>query len=171
VICPPGRINDILYPQVAAVHRLWWEAGKPYGVEVADRIRETLTIGGRYPSDTLLSAQAWQSHLQSRMAAAFQRFDLLATPTSGGLCKVIGNQELETDQGRMMYRLVLSWFSSLVNTSGCPAISIPTPRQDQTTGVPFSLQLIAPWWREDLLLRAAATLESGGLARSILAPV
>lgn len=169
IISPPGRINDILYPQVAAVHRTWWEAGKPYGWEVADRIRETLQIGGTHPSDTLLGAQAWQSLLRNRLTAAFQRFDLLATPASGGLRKVIGNQELDTNQGRMLYRLVLSWFSSLVNTSGCPAISIPVPGSDQTDGVPFSLQLIAPWWREELLLRTAATLEREGLARSILA--
>ena len=169
VISPPGRVNDILYPQVAALHRTWWDAGKPYGAELADRIRETLRIGGRHPSDTLLGAQAWQSLLRNRMAAAFQRFDLLATPASGGLRKVIGNQELDTNQGRMFYRLVLSWFASLVNTSGCPAISIPMPRSDQAGGVPFSLQLIAPWWREELLLRAAATLEREGVARAILA--
>lgn len=170
VISPPGRINDILYPQVAAVHRMWWEAGKPYGAEVADRIRETLEIGGRHPADTLLGAQAWQAMLKNRLADAFGRFDLLAVPTSGALRKVIGDQEMETTGGRLLYRVVLSWFTSLVNTSGCPAISIPVPLADQTAGVPFSLQLIAPWWKEHLLLRVAATLESAGVARAILAP-
>ena len=162
VITPPGRINDILYPQVAAVHRGWWEAGKPYGAEVADRIRECLAIGGGHPAESLLEAQAWQARLRNRMEEAFRRFDLLAVPTSGGLRKVIGDQEMDTTRGRLLYRLVLSWFTSLINTSGCPAISIPAPRPDQTSGVPFSLQLIAPWWREDLLLRTAATLERAG---------
>lgn len=170
VISAPGRINDILYPQVAAVHRRWWEAGKPYGAEVADRIRETLAIGGPEPSESLLDAQAWQALLRNRMAAAFQRFDLLVVPTSGGLRKIIGNQEMETDQGLLLYRLVLSWFSALVNTSGCPAISVPVPDSGQDVGVPFSLQLIAPWWQEDLLLRTAAALEREGIIRSILAP-
>ncbi|MCY4649744.1 MAG: amidase [bacterium] len=169
VISAPGRINEILYPQVAAGHRKWWEAGKPYGAEVADRIRETLTIGGALPSDSLLGAQAWQALLRNRMAAAFQRFDLLVVPTAGGLRKVIGNQEMETNQGRLLYRLGLSWFSALVNTSGCPAISVPVPDSGQTTGVPFSLQLVAPWWKEDLLLRTAAALEREGIVRSILA--
>lgn len=169
VICPPGRINDILYPQVAAVHRKWWEAGKPYGTEVADRIRETLTIGGRHPAESLLDAQAWQASLRNRLSVAFRRFDLLAVPTAGGLRKVIGDQEMETDQGRLLYRVVLSWFTSLVNTSGCPAISIPAPLPDQTAGVPFSLQLVAPWWREDLLLNVSATLEDRGVARAIQA--
>ena len=170
ILGPPGKINNILYPEVAAVHRRWWEEGKPYGEEVAARIRETLQIGGKHPAETLLDAKRWQAHLQHRMRAAFQRFDLLAIPTSGGLRKVIGNQEMTTvSHGRLAYRAVLSWFTSLVNVTGCPAISIPVPRSGQTTGVPFSLQLVAPWWQETLLLRAASALERAGIARSILA--
>ncbi len=169
VITPPGKINDILYPQVATIHRKWWEAGRPYGAEVADRIRETLGIGGGDPTKSFLDALAWQSHLKTRMAHAFGRFDLLAVPTSGALRKVIGDQHMETTRGRLLYRVVLSWFTSLVNTSGCPAISIPIPHSDQTSGVPFSLQLVAPWWQEERLLRTAAALEEAGVARSILA--
>lgn len=169
VIAPPGKINDILYPQVAAVHRKWWESGKPYGEEVAERIRETLGIGGDDPARSLLDALAWRSLLKNRMAHAFGRFDLLAVPTSGALRKVIGRRQMETTRGSLLYRVVLSWFTSLVNTSGCPAISIPVPHPGRQSGVPFSLQLIAPWWKEERLLRAAATLEEAGIARSILA--
>ncbi|MXX45642.1 MAG: amidase [Acidimicrobiia bacterium] len=170
VLLPPGRINEILYPEVAAVHRAWWEEGKPYGAEVAGRIRETLEVGGPRPDETLLDAKRWQARLRHRMSAAFQRFHLLALPTSGALRKVIGHQEIQTaTHGKLAYRAVLSWFTSLVNVSGCPAISIPVPRSDQSSGVPFSLQLVAPWWREDLLLRTAAILERQGVARSVLA--
>jgi len=170
VLLPPGKINNILYPEVAALHRGWWEEGKPYGWEVAGRIRETLEIGGEHPAETLLDAKRWQSHLRHRMSAAFQRFHLLALPTSGALRKVIGDQEIPTvTHGRLAYRAVLSWFNSLVNVSGCPAISIPVPRSDQVSGVPFSLQLVAPWWREDLLLRVSSVVEREGVARSVLA--
>ena len=170
VLAPPGRINDILYPEVAAVHRGWWEEGRPYGREVAGRIRETLEVGGERPAEALLDAKRWQAHLRHRMSAAFQRFHLLALPTSGALRKVIGDQEIHTvTHGKLAYRAVLSWFTSLVNISGCPAVSIPVPRSDQSSGVPFSLQLVAPWWREDLLLRASSILEREGVARSILA--
>ena len=170
ILVPPGRINNILYPEVAAVHRAWWEEGKPYGLEVAGRIRETLEVGGEHPTETLLDAKRWQAHLRHRMSVAFRRFHLLALPTSGALRKVIGNQEMHTvTHGELPYRAVLSWFTSLVNVSGCPAISIPVPRSDQSSGVPFSLQLVAPWWREDLLLRVSSVLEREGVARSVLA--
>ena len=170
VLLPPGRIESIFYPEVAAVHRAWWEEGKPYGSEVAGRIRETLEVARERNPETLLDAKRWQAHLRHRMSAAFQRFHLLALPTSGALRKVIGNQEIHTvTHGNLPYRAVLSWFNSLVNVSGCPAISIPVPRSDQFSGVPFSLQLVAPWWREDLLLRVSSILEREGLARSVLA--
>lgn len=170
VLAPPGRIYDIFYPQVASVHRAWWEEGKPYGWEVAGRIRETLEVGGERPAEALLDGKRWQARLRHRVRAAFQRFHLLALPTSGALRKVIGDPEMQTvTHGRLHYRAVLSWFNTLVNVSGCPAISIPVPRSDQTSGVPFSLQLVAPWWREDLLLRFSSVLEREGVARSVLA--
>ena len=170
ILLPPGKITDIFYPEVAALHRPWWEEGKPYGREVAGRIQETLEIGGDRPAEALLDARRWQAHLRHRLRVAFQRFHLLALPTSGALRKVIGEHQIHTvTHGSLAYRAVLSWFTSLVNISGCPAISIPVPHSHQTAGVPFSLQLVAPWWREDLLLRASSVLEREGVARSILA--
>ncbi|MDE0235068.1 MAG: amidase [bacterium] len=170
VLLPPGRLENFFYPQVAAVHRGWWEEGKPYGWEVAGRIRETLEVGGERPAEALLDGKRWQARLRHRMMAAFQRFHLLALPTTGAPRKVIGDQEIQTvTHGRLAYRAVLSWFNSLVNVSGCPAISIPVPCSDQSSGVPFSLQLVAPWWREDLLLRVSSVLEREGVARSVLA--
>ena len=170
ILLPPGKITNIFYPEVAAVHRPWWEEGRPYGWEVAGRIQETLEVGGDQPAEALLDAKRWQAHLRHRLRVAFQRFHLLALPTAGALRKVIGEQEIHTvTHGTLAYRAVLSWFTSLVNISGCPAISIPVPHSDQISGVPFSLQLVAPWWREDLLLRASSVLEREGVARSILA--
>lgn len=170
ILLPPGKITDIFYPEVAALHRPWWEEGKPYGREVAGRIQETLEVGGDRPAEALLDARRWQAHLRHRLRVAFQRFHLLALPTSGALRKVIGEHQIHTvTHGSLAYRAVLSWFTSLVNISGCPAISIPVPHSRQISGVPFSLQLVAPWWREDLLLRASSVLEREGVARSILA--
>ena len=100
VLLPPGRLENFFYPQVAAVHRRWWEEGRPYGREVAGRIRETLEIGGDHPTEALLDAKRWQAHLQHRMSAAFQRFHLLALPTAGALRKVIGDQEIAYGHSR-----------------------------------------------------------------------
>jgi Asp-tRNA(Asn)/Glu-tRNA(Gln) amidotransferase A subunit family amidase len=72
--------------------------------------------------------------------------------------KVIGNDRI----GDQHYRPVLSWFSALVNHAGNPAVALPLKQTGSDEGPPPSLQLIAPWWREDLLLGVAGCLEERG---------
>jgi amidase len=49
-------------------------------------------------------------------------------------------------------------FTSLFNVTGQPAISVPI-HQDDATGLPVGIQLVAAPWREDLLLQVSRTLE------------
>lgn len=49
-------------------------------------------------------------------------------------------------------------FTALINATGNPAISIPLHTSE--SGLPVGIQLIAPYGREDLLIRVAAQLES-----------
>jgi aspartyl-tRNA(Asn)/glutamyl-tRNA(Gln) amidotransferase subunit A len=107
------------------------------------------------PAD-YLEAQRWRCDLQAAFAAVFRHADLIITPTVPALSKVIGQDRI----GDSHYRTVLSWYSALVNHAGCPAISLPL----RASGAPPpSVQMIAPWWREDLLLGLAATLEEAGV--------
>ena len=48
-------------------------------------------------------------------------------------------------------------FTALFNVTGQPAISLPLHWTDE--GVPVGVQLVAPFGREDLLIRVAAQLE------------
>jgi Asp-tRNA(Asn)/Glu-tRNA(Gln) amidotransferase A subunit family amidase len=72
---------------------------------------------------------------------------------------VIGDDRI----GDQHYRPVLSWFSALINHSGNPAIALPLKRFESTGGPPPSLQLIGPWWQEDLLIGIGAHLEERGV--------
>jgi len=58
------------------------------------------------------------------------------------------------------YRTVLSWFSSLVNSMGAPAISLPIRTEGSP---PPSLQLITRSWGEHRLLGVGKTLETLGI--------
>ena len=93
-------------------------------------------------------------------AAAFGRVDLLVTPSVAARRKVIGDDRI----GDQHYRPVLSWFSALVNHAGLPAIAMPLTIVADSTLPPPSLQIIAPWWREEVLLALASRLENEGLA-------
>ena len=59
--------------------------------------------------------------------------------------------------GRLPPRLPSGAFTALFNVTGQPAISLPLHWTDE--GVPVGVQLVAPFGREDLLIRIAAQLE------------
>ncbi|MDX1450138.1 MAG: hypothetical protein R3246_13870 [Acidimicrobiia bacterium] len=84
------------------------------------------------------------------------------TPTTCSVRKQIGEDTMPTPAGPRPYRLVLSWFTALVNHMGTPALSAPLPG---TGSPPVALQLIAPWWQEHRLLELAAFLENQGVVR------
>jgi aspartyl-tRNA(Asn)/glutamyl-tRNA(Gln) amidotransferase subunit A len=149
LMLPFGRITDLFGPEAAYVHRGWRLESKPYGTDVAQRLDLAMAV----TPDSYLEAQRWRSELQAAFAAAFQRADLLLTPTVAAMRKTIGEDLI----GNEHHRTVLSWFSALVNHAGCPAIALPLAAAGNP---PPSIQLIAPWWRENLLLGAAAALES-----------
>lgn len=151
-LLPWGMIQELAGAEASHVHREFLEKGMIYGDEVAQRLRMASAVT---PSQ-YLDAQAWRSRLVEATADVFSKVDLLATPAVAALSKTIGVDEIDGQH----YRPVLSWFSALVNHMACPAIALPLAGE---TTPPVSLQLIAPWWREDRLLEAAALVEATGL--------
>jgi amidase len=89
------------------------------------------------------------------------RFDLLVTPTMACLPPPIGAWRAGTDDDPLMALFnsyPMGVFTSLFNVTGQPAISLPI-HQDDFTGLPVGVQLVAAPWREDLLLQVSRTLE------------
>ena len=86
----------------------------------------------------------------------FEEVDFLITPAAGATVKTIGEPTILVNGRPRSYRLVLSWFSSLVNHLGTPALAVPLR---QSGSPPVSLQIVAPWWREDRLLGLGRALE------------
>jgi aspartyl-tRNA(Asn)/glutamyl-tRNA(Gln) amidotransferase subunit A len=155
-IVPWGKIQELAGAEAAHVHRAFRTAGQPYGPEVDAR----LTVAEAVTAGEYLEAQAWRARLIENMAEALRTADVLATPAVAQRRKVIGDDKI----GDQHYRPVLSWFSALINHSGNPAIAMPLRRFESTGGPPPSLQLVAPWWQEDLLIGIGAHLEDRGVA-------
>jgi aspartyl-tRNA(Asn)/glutamyl-tRNA(Gln) amidotransferase subunit A len=153
-LAPWGMIQELAGAEAAHVHRRFREEGRPYGDEVGQRLDAAAGVGfGQY-----LEAISWRVRLQESFVAAFTGVDLIATPAVAALRKEIGNDRIDGQH----YRPVLSWFSALVNHGGVPAIVFPVA---SATRPPVSLQLIAPWWEEDLLLSLTSSAEQEGLVR------
>ncbi|HEY7704979.1 MAG TPA: amidase [Acidimicrobiia bacterium] len=160
LMVPFGKAADVVGPEVASVHRKWWDEGKPYGEDTAARMAPSMAVG----FEAYVEGQAWRAKLARSFARSFTRVDLLITPAVAARRKVIGVEEIEG----VHYRTALSWYSMLVNHAGCPALSLPHAAEGSP---PFSLQLIAPWWQEDRLLGVAAWLEREGWAGFTVPPV
>jgi amidase len=86
-------------------------------------------------------------------------FDLLLTPTCSEPPPPLGSFEAPPDQPLfpIVRAVPLAVFTALCNTTGQPAISLPLGESDE--GLPIGVQLVAPYGREDLLIRVAAQLE------------
>jgi amidase len=111
---------------------------------------------GRYLRDVALH------QVISRMIAGWFEagHDLLLTPTMAEVAPKLGeiDDSLSDDPMDAFHRSFPSGaFTALFNVTGQPAISLPLHWTEE--GVPVGVQLVAPFGREDLLLRVAAQLE------------
>jgi amidase len=97
----------------------------------------------------------------ARAAAAWWEsgFDLLLTPTLGEPPPPLGQfKPNPEDPTAPLERAVpTGGFTAAWNVTGQPAISLPLHWNDD--GLPIGVQLVAPYGREDVLLRVAAQLE------------
>ena len=154
---PAQELADLINAEVASVHRSWLgDPSKQYGPEVADRMQRTLEVS----LDDYVAAQNWRAGLRNATAGLFDEIDVLVTPTTGTTRKTIGEPAVVVDGQARSYRLVLSWFSSLVNHMGVPALAVPLRHAGSP---PPSLQLIGPWWSEQRLLSLGRALEHAGV--------
>ena len=109
-------------------------------------VKERLTMGSLFDDGTVRAAWGAQRELQGALHGAFERFDVIATPTL-----TIFPPLLEEGDDLLVSRNTLP-----VNLAGVPALSLPVP----TGGpLPASLQLIGPAGSEERLLALAAHLE------------
>jgi aspartyl-tRNA(Asn)/glutamyl-tRNA(Gln) amidotransferase subunit A len=96
-------------------------------------------------------AQKVRTIIRDEHAAAFQRFDVLACPTSPTVAFRLGER---TANPLAMYAADLLTIPS--NLAGLPGLSIPCGLSE---GLPVGLQLIGPQFSENVLFRAGHALE------------
>ncbi len=128
--------------------------GQGFGPEVKRRIMlGTYALSAGYYEAYYGQAQKVRTLVIRDYEAAFERFDVLVSPTSPTTAFRIGEK---TDDPMAMY--LNDIFTIPANLSGMPAISIPCGLDD--AGLPVGFQLTAPILDEPTLFRAANALES-----------
>jgi amidase len=109
-----------------------------------------------------VAALAMRNSVSRRLAAFFDSYDVLLTPTVPELPLPLGTyaEDADTLDGPGWIERVFdrSPFTVAFNVAGTPAMSVPAGA-DPGTGLPIGLQFAAGYGREDLLFRLAGQLE------------
>jgi len=128
--------------------------GEGFGPEVKRRIMlGTYALSAGYYDAYYAQAQKVRTLVIRDYEAAFERFDVLISPTSPTTAFKIGEK---ADDPMAMY--LNDIFTIPANLAGVPAINVPCGLDD--AGLPIGIQLTAPALDEPTLLRAAHALES-----------
>ena len=126
--------------------------GEGFGPEVKRRIMlGTYALSSGYYEAYYGRAQRVRTKIAEAFAAAFERVDLVVTPTSPSAAFRLGER---TDDPLAMY--MADYCTVPTSLAGLPAISIPAGRSD---GLPIGFQITGPAFSENRILGAAHALE------------
>jgi amidase len=147
--------------QTAALDQFQSVVGREIGPDDVEPLTWALAEEGRHRTAAQYIEAVGQHQLVSRMIASWfeSGFDLLLTPTLGEPPPPLGTFD---DSGpepaaALMRGAQTATFTATFNVTGQPAISLPLHWSED--GLPIGVQLVAPFGREDVLLRVASQLE------------
>lgn len=127
--------------------------GEGFGAEVRRRIMiGTYVLSAGYYDAYYIKAQKVRRLIRDDFFKAYEKCDMLLTPTAPSAAFAIG--ENEDDPIKMYLNDVFTVPASL---AGLPGLSVPAGFDAQ--GLPLGLQLIGRPWEEETILRAAYTIE------------
>jgi len=120
--------------------------------------RLLLELASTVPAVDYVRAQRLRTRIHRAFSSVFDQVDLLASPTTARTAPPISKDAARHGESDEAVLEALTEFTFAANLTGQPAISVPAGYDDQ--GLPIGLQFMAAAWREDLLFRAAAAVES-----------
>ncbi len=125
-------------------------------------VRDRLIAGLAVPAAWVARAQRFRRWYRDQVLTLFETVDIIIAPATPVRAPHLGQTTLELDGVAMPLRPNLGIFTQPISFIGLPVVAVPIWPDDT---LPIGVQLIAPPWREDIALRAAAALERLGVAR------
>jgi aspartyl-tRNA(Asn)/glutamyl-tRNA(Gln) amidotransferase subunit A len=118
-----------------------------FGAEVKRRIMlGTYVLSSGYYDAYYRKAQQVRTLIKQDFLRAFEKCDVVATPTTPTVAFLIGEK---TDDPLSMY--LNDIYTCTANLAGVPGISLPCGLSGE--GLPIGFQLMGPYWSEPALLR------------------
>ncbi|GAA1280755.1 amidase [Pseudonocardia aurantiaca] len=120
-------------------------------------------LGGRYLHDSYFStyfakAANLRRALTAQIDVALTDLDLLVTPTTPQVAPVLLDRPAE-DPELLVRGTTMVANTCVLNLSGHPALAVPSG-VDPGTGMPTSIQIVAPHWEDARTFRAGAVVEA-----------
>jgi amidase len=151
-------------PEYAAAFRVIWQVGAtliPLDDE-AERLVEPLTRwlvqrGRAIPASELARALATLSAYERSIIRQFESFDAVLTPSMALTPRPVGWYDQHDGERNFAQQVEYTPFTSFVNVSGLPAITLPVHRTAE--GLPMGAQLIGRPGGEATLLALGRQLE------------
>lgn len=125
-----------------------------FGAEAKRRIMlGTYTLSKGHADKYYELAQKVRTLFLEDYARLFAKYDVLISPTSPGFAKKIGATEGQSMFGELEDKLI-----EASSVCGLPGISVPYYR-DPATNLYLGMNIMAPMWREDLVIKTADAYE------------
>ena len=151
-------------PEYAPAFKVIWQAGASTlpADESNEHLLEPLTRwlmhrGRELPASALVGALATLARYERSLIAQLDRFDAVLTPSMALTPRPIGWYDSEDGEHNLAQQVLYTPYTSFVNVSGLPAITLPVHMTPE--GIPMGAQLIGRPGGEATLLALGRQLE------------
>eukprot|EP00111_Clytia_hemisphaerica_P011228 TCONS_00032916-protein len=117
-----------------------------------------LSMGATFTGEEYFKAQKQRTRSINILKRLFKSVDCILTPAFGEFQPKLTESMLEYGYFDLPRAAGIMRFAPQGNLTGIPGITVPAG-YSSTTGLPIGLQIMAPWWREDVMFRMANATE------------
>lgn len=129
--------------------------------------RDRFLAGALLPAAWIARAQRVRRRYAEQAARLFERFDVLIAAATPCAATPIGAEWFELNGQRLPVRPNMGVLTQPISCIGLPVCAVPV--WGAHPNLPIGVQVIAAPWREDIVLRVAAALESAGVSHAPIA--
>jgi AtzE family amidohydrolase len=139
---------------------------KTRAVDFDPSTRDRLLAGALLPATIIQQAQRFRRWFYEQTMLVFGRHDLLLAPATPVTALKIGSPTMMLGGQPVPARANIGLYTQPISFIGLPVVTVPVHSPNR---MPAGVQIIAPPWREDLALRAAAWLERSSVVSAPIA--